>query len=120
MQDAAEDIARLTKMMKMGEPQESERSQTVEEAHEFVEGLIRTPSSQRESKEGGESDEVMQAAPSEGIKSAEPLQEKEDEVMQAAPSKEVLEAEGQKKAQQGEVEQAAPSKNQEESEATQQ
>ena len=73
MQDAAEDIARLTKMMKMGEPQESERSQTVEEAQEFVEGLIRTPSSQRESKEGGESDEVMQAAPSEGIKSAEPL-----------------------------------------------
>ena len=98
MQHAAEEIERLTKMMKMGEPQGSERSQTFEEAQDFVEGLLHTPSSQRESKEGGESDEVMQAAPSEGIKNAEPLQEKDDEVMQAAPSKEVLEAEVQKQA----------------------
>ena len=32
-----------------------------------MEGLIHTPSSQREPKEGGDDDEVMQAAPSGGV-----------------------------------------------------
>ena len=120
MQDAAEDIERLTKMMKMGEPQGSERSQTFEETQDFVEGLLHTPSSQRESKEGGDSDEVMQAAPLESIKDAEPLHGKQEEVMQVAPSKEVLEAGDQEKTQQEEVKQAAPSKDEEESASTQQ
>ena len=51
MQEAAEGIEKLTKMMKTGEMQEPERSQTLEEAQQFVEGLINTPSSQREPKE---------------------------------------------------------------------
>ena len=107
-------------MMKMGESQGSERSQTLEEAHDFVEGLIQTPSSQRESKEGGDSEEVMQAAPSESIKDAQPLNGKQEEVKQAAPSKEVLEADSQKQTQQEEVKQAAPSKDDEESASTKQ
>ena len=35
----------------------------MEEAQQFVENLIQTPSSQREQKEGEGSDEVMQEAP---------------------------------------------------------
>ena len=123
MQEAAEDIERLTKMLKTGIPQESEQSQTFEEAQAFVEGLIHTPSSQRESKEGGDSDEVMQAAPSEGVNDTEPLQGKEEEVMQAAPSKDVLEADDQQggnkeQNRQEEATQAAPSKDEKESVTT--
>ena len=92
MHEAAENIERLTKMLKTGEPQESEHSQTFEEAQQFVEGLIHTPSSQREQKEGGEDEEVMQAAPSESVIDIEPIQGKDNvEVMQATPSKDVLE-----------------------------
>ena len=50
-------------MLKMGEVQEPEQSQTMEEAQQFVEELINTSSSQREQKEGEGSDEVMQEAP---------------------------------------------------------
>lgn len=87
MYEAVEGIERLTKMMKIGEIQEPEQSQTLEEAQQFVEGLINTPSSQREPKEGGDDDEVMQATPSGSVLDSEPIQGKDDvEVMQAAPS----------------------------------
>ena len=63
MHETSEGLERLFKMLKTREVQEPKQSQTMEEAQQFVENLIRTPSSQREQKEGEGSDEVMQDAP---------------------------------------------------------
>lgn len=63
MHETSEGIERLFKMLKTGEVQELEQSQTMEETQQFVESLIQTPSSQREQKEGEGGDEVMQEAP---------------------------------------------------------
>ena len=60
MHETSVGIERIFKMLKTGEIQEPE---TMEEAQQFVENLIQTPSSQREQKEGEGSDEVMQDAP---------------------------------------------------------
>ena len=63
MHETTEGIERLFKMLKTGEVQDPEQSQMIEEAQQFVENLIQTPSSQREQKEGEGSEEVMQDAP---------------------------------------------------------
>ena len=63
----------------------------MEEAQQFVEGLIQTPSSQREQKEGEGSDEVMQEAPAERaveMEQAHPSTENDKE-----PTKEAQEGE---------------------------
>ena len=82
----------------------------MEEAQQFVEGLIHTPSSQREQKEGVDDVEVMQAAPSGGVvdseqthtsaeKDKDPAQEKEKVQEQKPEDEQSKEEEVGKKAE---------------------
>ena len=59
----------------------------MEEAQQFVEGLIQTPSSQREQKEGEGSDEIMQEVPAEGVVDSEQTHTSEEGIKE--PAKEV-------------------------------
>ena len=88
MHETSEGIERLFKMLKTGEVQEPEQSQTMEEAQQFVENLIQTPSSQREQKEGEGSEEVMQDAP-QGEAVIEPLAQEPAAEIEKEPSYEI-------------------------------